>query len=79
MHGVVSYGTASALSDLPWNIAGKTGTAEYGSEGNAHGWFIGFSDTGSADIVVAVIVENGQSGSAAAVPVARQIFESYFA
>ena len=79
MHGVVSYGTASALSDLPWNIAGKTGTAEYGNQGNAHGWFIGFSDTGSADIVVAVIVENGQSGSAAAVPVARQIFESYFA
>ena len=79
MHGVVSYGTASSLSDLPWNIAGKTGTAEYGNQGNAHGWFIGFSDTGSADIVVAVIVENGQSGSAAAVPVARQIFESYFA
>lgn len=79
MHGVVSYGSASALSDLPWNIAGKTGTAEYGNEGNAHGWFIGFSDTGSSDIVVAVIVENGQSGSAAAVPVARAVFESYFA
>lgn len=78
MHGVVTRGSASSLSDLPWNIAGKTGTAEYGNEGNAHAWFIGFSDTGSSDIVVAVIVEGGQSGSAVAVPIARTIFESYF-
>ena len=68
---------------LPSNIPGKIrqgggGTAEYGNEGNAHAWFIGFSDTGSSDIVVAVIVEGGQSGSAVAVPIARTIFESYF-
>ena len=78
MKGVVSYGTASSLADLPYQIAGKTGTAEYDADGNAHAWFVGFSDTGSADIVVAVIVESGQSGSGAAVPVARAVFESYF-
>ena len=78
MKSVVSYGTASSLSDLPYNIAGKTGTAEYDAEGNAHAWFVGFSDTGDRDIVVAVIVEEGQSGSGAAVPVARAVFESYF-
>ena len=78
MKGVVSYGTASSLADLPYNIAGKTGTAEYDSAGNAHAWFVGFSDTGNTDIVVTVIVEAGQSGSAVAVPIARAVFESYF-
>ncbi len=78
MKGVVSYGTGYGLADLPYAIAGKTGTAEYDSEGNAHAWFVGFSDTGNADIVVAVILEGGQSGSDTAVPVARAVFEAYF-
>jgi peptidoglycan glycosyltransferase len=80
MKGVVRGGTGSGLADLPYDIAGKTGTAEYGNteESNAHSWFVGFSNTGNADIAVAVIVEGGGYGSTAAVPVARAVFESYF-
>ena len=81
MKGVVQRGTAAGeLAGLPHDIAGKTGTAEYGStaDGTAHSWFVGFSNTGNSDIVVAVIVEGGGDGSAPATPVARSIFETYF-
>ena len=45
MKGVVQSGTAVSLSDLPYNIAGKTGTAEHGSDGETpHSWFVGFSN-----------------------------------
>ena len=80
MKGVVRNGTGTGLADLPYDIAGKTGTAEYGNteEENAHSWFVGFSNTGSSDIVVAVIIEDGGYGSTAALPVARAVFQSYF-
>ena len=80
MKGVIRSGTGTGLSDLPYDIAGKTGTAEYGNtdEENAHSWFVGFSDTGNSDIVVAVVVEDGGYGSTAALPVARAVFQSYF-
>ena len=79
MHGVVQAGTASGLADLPCNPAGKTGTAQYGSaEANAaHSWFVGFSDTGDKNIVIAVIVEGGGDGSGPVVPVARAVFETW--
>ncbi|MCF0122078.1 MAG: penicillin-binding protein 2 [Lachnospiraceae bacterium] len=81
MKGVVQRGTATDdLSSFPYDIAGKTGTAEYGSKekGTAHSWFVGFSNTGNSDIVVAVIVENGGDKSHPATLVARSIFETYF-
>lgn len=80
MSGVVTYGTASSLSDLPLNIAGKTGTAEYAnSEGYSHSWFTGFSNTGKNDIVVAVIIEEAAAGESPAKDVARAVFEAAFA
>jgi peptidoglycan glycosyltransferase len=81
MKAVVQNGTASTLSDLPYDIAGKTGTAQYGdvSEGKAHSWFTGFSNTGSGDIVVCVLIEDGGNGNAPAVDAAKQIFQKYFA
>nr|WP_051527106.1 penicillin-binding transpeptidase domain-containing protein [[Eubacterium] cellulosolvens] len=82
MKGVVSQGTASPyLGDLSYyDIAGKTGTAEYGDIANdtAHSWFVGFSNTGSNDIVVCVLVEGGGNGVAPAANVARNIFTTHF-
>lgn len=81
MEAVVQNGTASTLNDLPYHIAGKTGTAQYGdvSEGKAHSWFTGFSQTGGEDIVVCVLIEDGGNGNAPAVDAAKQIFQKYFA
>ena len=80
MKGVVQSGTAVSLSDLPYNIAGKTGTAEHGNDGETpHSWFVGFSNADDPDIVIAVVAENGGYSSETAVPIAKQVFEAYYA
>lgn len=79
MKGVVQNGTGGGLSDLGITIAGKTGSAEHGDmTEDTHSWFVGFSDTGENDIVVCVLAESAGSGSSVAVPIARQIFASYY-
>ncbi len=80
LEAVVQRGTAADdLSDLPYQIAGKTGTAEYGdvSEGKAHSWFTGYTNTGNNDIVVCAVVENGGNGRAPATQVARNVFSAW--
>ncbi|MGY1604808.1 penicillin-binding transpeptidase domain-containing protein [Geodermatophilus sp. SYSU D00815] len=67
MRQVVLSGTATALADRG-EVYGKTGTAEYGSGDPppAHGWFVGYQLAGpQGDIAFAVLVEGGQSSSAA--------------
>ena len=79
MRGVVEAGTGTYLADLPYNICGKTGTAEYSNEsGYNHSWFVGFSNTGENDIVVVVLFEEALPGEAPALAVARSIFVNYF-
>jgi penicillin-binding protein A len=65
---VVTDGTAKKAHNLPWALAGKTGTAENGS-GPAHSWFTGYFPFELPQLVVCVVVENGGYGSAAALPV----------
>jgi len=67
MRQVVVSGTATALRDRG-DVYGKTGTAEYGDKTppDAHGWFVGYQLDGPAgDVAFAVLVEGGQSSSAA--------------
>ena len=78
MQGVVTNGTASALNGRGYTVAGKTGSAEFDENGSSHSWFVGYSDVDTPDIVVSVIVENGGTGSEAAVPIAGQIFDAYY-
>ena len=79
MKEVVLTGTGRKLNGLSYTVAGKTGSAEYGSEkGKSHAWFTGFCDTDDPDIVVTVIMEGAGSGSDYAVPVAKRIFDAYY-
>ncbi len=64
MRETVIEGTAGTLRDIP-DLAGKTGTAEYGDNVGAHGWFIGSQD----NLAFAVFV-SGADGSAPAVEAA---------
>ncbi|GGL01755.1 penicillin-binding transpeptidase domain-containing protein [Nocardia jinanensis] len=60
MRETISAGTATQLADIP-GLLGKTGTAEYGDNSKAHGWFIGIQD----DLAFAVfIADAGSSGPA---------------
>ncbi len=86
MTSVVQSGTAASLSGLGYTVAGKTGSAEYEMDGNTgeeenfstHSWFVGFSNVEDPDIVVSIIVEDGGTGSSSAVPIARQLFDTYY-
>jgi penicillin-binding protein 2 len=90
VHGL--RGTARGIShNMPYKMAGKTGTAqvfgiaqdeEYDEEKIAkklrdHALFIAFAPVDEPRIAVAVIVENGGSGSSAAAPIARQVIDAY--
>jgi penicillin-binding protein 2 len=78
--------------DLPFKIAGKTGTAQvfgikqdekYDAETLArklhdHALFIAFAPAENPQFVVAVVVEHGGGGSTMAAPIARKIIDQYF-
>ena len=78
MKGVVQNGTASSLNGRGYTVAGKTGSAEYNESGASHSWFVGYSNVDDPDIVVSIIVEDGGTGSEAAVPIAADIFDAYY-
>ncbi|HET6750299.1 MAG TPA: penicillin-binding transpeptidase domain-containing protein [Actinomycetes bacterium] len=67
MRLVVTEGTARSAG-LPAGVAGKTGTAEFGSGDPlpTHAWFIGFR----GDLAFAVVVEDGGVGGRVAAPLA---------
>ena len=85
-------GTARAVgSNAPYRMAGKSGTAqvfsvaqdeEYDEEEvderlRDHALFIAFAPLDNPQIAVAVIVENGSSGSRVAAPIAKAIMDKY--
>ncbi len=73
MRQVVTSGTA-AKAGLPDGVAGKTGTAEFGTGAKppTHAWFIGYR----GDLAVAVVVEGGGVGGEVAAPVAARFFRT---
>lgn len=80
LRGAVEDGTASALQSDWYMAAGKTGTAEYSSDKNkSHAWFVGYVSGEKPDLAVCVIMEGAGSGSEYAVPVAKRIFDTYYA
>jgi cell division protein FtsI/penicillin-binding protein 2 len=73
MREVVTSGTANQLKNLPGDLRGKTGTAEYDNvPAHTHSWFMGYR----GDIAFCVFVENGGASTAAAVPIAGKFFQS---
>ena len=86
-------GTARRIGKgIDYQIAGKTGTAQvftikqdekYDADTldrrlHDHALFIAFAPAKAPQIALAVVVENGGSGSAVAAPIARRIIDHYF-
>jgi len=42
-----------------------------------HAWFVAFAPAEDPRIAVAVLVENGRSGSGTAAPIARKVMDAY--
>ena len=91
IHG--KRGTARHVGkDMPFKIAGKTGTAqvfgikqdeEYDADTidkrlHDHALFIAFVPADDPEFVVAVVVENGGGGSKTAAPIARKMIKQFF-
>ncbi|MEO8285951.1 MAG: penicillin-binding protein 2 [Chloroflexota bacterium] len=84
-------GTAASRFTLKSiEVAGKTGTAEYGEPigkkngkdvRRSHAWFTAFAPYDKPEVAVVVLLEGGQEsleGSTYAVPVADEILKAYF-
>ena len=66
MAQVVDHGTLKALNKVPGSrLIGKSGTAEYDAERNAHAWVI----AAQGDLAVAVFVGDGSGGAETAGPI----------
>ncbi len=78
MREVVTDGTGTALNNKRYAVAGKTGSAEYEEGKPAHAWFVGFAPAEKPEIAVSIIVESVGTGSEYAVPIASDIFKTYF-
>ncbi|WP_062314199.1 peptidoglycan D,D-transpeptidase FtsI family protein [Demequina rhizosphaerae] len=85
MVGVVTSGTGTAAQIPGVEVAGKTGTAETGTDERPHTWFVGFAPADNPTVAVAVLVENGGStegevtGGRVAAPIARSVMEAALA
>ncbi len=76
LEAVVTDGTGSALRTEDYSAAGKTGSAEFDRNKETHAWFVGYAPAEEPEIAVCVIVEEGGSGSRAAGPIARRLFDA---
>jgi penicillin-binding protein 2 len=77
LRDAVQYGSARSLNSLNAAVAGKTGTAQFSKNKKPHGWFTGFAPFEDSEIVLTVLMEQGD-GAKSAVPVARDFFDWYF-
>ncbi|KKP67963.1 MAG: Penicillin-binding protein 2 [Candidatus Moranbacteria bacterium GW2011_GWE1_35_17] len=78
MRMTVTEGTAQMLKTLPVAVAGKTGTAQFGNEKKAHGWFVSFAPYENPEIVMVVLVEGQEESGFNAVPVTNEVYNWYF-
>ena len=78
MRETVTEGTAQALADLPIEVAGKTGTAQFGNESKTHGWFVSFAPYETPELALVVLVEGQGEEGYNAVPVTKDVYSWYF-
>lgn len=91
MRDAVVSGTAWRARIPSAEVAGKTGTAQVASanlvaadnedrpyELRTHAWFVGFAPFDEPEIAVAVVVEHGGAGGAAAAPIGGEILRTFF-
>jgi penicillin-binding protein A len=78
MTSVVENGSGRAARIPGVTVAGKTGTAEVGTDAPDHNWFIGFAPADDPQIAVAVFVANGGgTGGDVSAPIAREVMQAH--
>jgi len=70
--------SAGLLNSLPVTVAAKTGTAELGNN-RYHNWVTVFAPYENPQIVLTVMIEDVKGDQVAALPVAKEVLNWYFA
>ncbi len=78
MRQSVTNGSNRRLQNLPFPVAGKTGTAQSGIGKPTHSWFTGYGPYDHPTLELTILVEEGGESTSAAVPLAEQIFAWWF-
>jgi peptidoglycan glycosyltransferase len=80
MTKVVEEGTGTAAQLGGISVAGKTGTAEIGTQGSGltQPWFIGFAPVDHPTVAVAVTIDKTQGGfgGTVAAPIAKNVIQT---
>ncbi len=77
MQNVVKEGTAAQAGLSGLSVAGKTGTAETGTQGLNDAWFIGYAPIDNPRVAVAVVIEDSSgTGGQVAAPIAGQVIST---
>lgn len=82
MTSVVASGTGTPAQVAGVTVAGKTGTADSGTDAAQHAWMIAFAPAEDPQIAVAVLLQNGGDaahdayGGSAAGPIVRALIEA---
>lgn len=74
-------GTAQLLGKLTVVTAGKTGTAEFGTDGLTHSWYSGYAPAKDPKYVIAILIEgdgNVTEATESSEPVAEEILRGIF-
>ena len=78
MRETILSGSAQSFLSLPVEVAGKTGTAQFGRNNKTHAWFVSFAPYENSQIALIVLIEGGGEGHLSANPVAKEVYEWYF-
>jgi len=78
MRETVLSGSAQSFLSLPIEVAGKTGTAQFGNDNKTHAWFVSFAPYENPQIALIILIEGGGEGYQVANPVAKEVYEWYF-
>jgi penicillin-binding protein 2 len=78
MRETVTEGTAQQLQDVPVAVAGKTGTAQFGTDDKTHGWFVSYAPYENPELALIVLVEGQGEEGYNAVPVSKEVYQWYF-
>ncbi|TSC82207.1 MAG: penicillin-binding protein 2 [Parcubacteria group bacterium Gr01-1014_20] len=80
-------GSIYTMSDLPFQVAGKTGSAQVKNNVEVNAFFVGYAPASALvtpdkpalepQIAILVLVENSRQGSLNAIPIAKDVFNWY--
>jgi penicillin-binding protein 2 len=78
MRETVLSGSGRPLNQLQVTSAGKTGTAQVGTQGQLNAWYTGFAPYDHPTLAFAILIEGGGESFYSSVPVAEEILRGAF-